>query len=135
MVGNPRYGFLGTAMLPVKAADTLQPIYGLTAFGLLIYFLVTGQFAVVLPAAGIMLGKLGIDLAFHLYSVLLYRRWTGDGRTNNLGLAFLAALAEPFSFQLFRHAGAALGWVVFLTGQRSWGTKSRFGAVAESGAE
>jgi len=135
MVGNPRYGFLGTAMLPVKAADTLQPIYGLTAFGLLIYFLVTGQFAVVLPAAGIMLGKLGIDLAFHLYSVLLYRRWTGDGRTNNLGLAFLAALAEPFSFQLFRHAGAALGWVVFLTGQRNWGTKSRFGAVAESGAE
>ena len=36
MVGNPRYGWLGLAMLPVKAADTLQPIYGLTAVVLLI---------------------------------------------------------------------------------------------------
>ena len=57
MVGNPRYGWLGLAMLPVKAADTLQPIYGLTAFFLLIFFLLTGRFAVVLPAAGVMLAK------------------------------------------------------------------------------
>ncbi len=135
MVGNPRYGWLGLAMLPVKAADTLQPIYGLTAFFLLIFFLVTGRFAVVLPAAGVMLGKVGIDLAFHIYSVVLYRRWTGDRRSNSLGHAFAAALAEPFSFQLFRHLGAALGWFVFLTGRRNWGTKSRFSAVAPSGAE
>ena len=135
MVGNRRFGYLGTAMLPVKAADTLQPVYGLTAFGLLIYFLATGQFAVVLPAAGVMLAKIGIDLAFHIWSVFLYRRWTGDVRGNRLTHAFAAAIAEPFSFQLFRHLGAALGWFVFLTGRRSWGTKSRFGTVAPSGAE
>ncbi len=132
MVGNRRYGWLGTAMLPVKAADTLQPFYGLTAFFLLAYFLLTGQFAVVIPAAGIMLGKIGIDLAFHLYSVVIYRHWTGDARSNRLTHAFLAAIAEPFSFQLFRHLGAALGWFVFLTGRRSWGTKSRFGTVTQS---
>jgi cellulose synthase/poly-beta-1,6-N-acetylglucosamine synthase-like glycosyltransferase len=135
MVGNRRYGWLGLAMLPVKAADTLQPIYGLTAFGLLIWFLATGQFAIVLPVAGIMLGKIVIDLSFHVWSVILYRRWTGDSRHNSLGHAFAAAVAEPFSFQLFRHLGAAMGWWVFLTGRRNWGTKSRFGAIAPSGAE
>ncbi len=28
MVGDRRYGWLGVAMLPVKAIDTLQPLYG-----------------------------------------------------------------------------------------------------------
>ena len=132
MVGNRRYGWLGIAMLPVKAADTLQPVYGLTALGLLAWFLCTGQFGVLLPAAGIMAGKIVIDLGFHLWSVVLYRRWTGDHRSTRLRHALLAALAEPFSFQVFRHAGAALGWFVFLTGQRSWGTASRFGAIPAS---
>ena len=129
MVGNRRYGWLGTAMLPVKAADTLQPVYGLTALGLLAWFLCTGQFAVLLPAAGVMAGKIVIDLSFHLWSVVLYRRWTADDRSTRLSHALLAALAEPFTFQVFRHSGAALGWFVFLTGQRSWGTASRFGAA------
>jgi len=130
MVGNRRYGWLGLAMLPVKAADTLQPVYGLTALGLLGWFLATGQYAVVLPAAGIMLAKIGVDLSFHLWSVVLYRRWTGDERGSSLLQAFLAALAEPFTFQVFRHTGAALGWWVFLTGRRSWGTQSRFAAAS-----
>ncbi len=132
MVGNRRYGWLGLAMLPVKAADTLQPVYGLTALGLLAWFLATGQFGVLLPAAGVMTGKIGIDLSFHLWSVVLYRRWTGDDRSTRLSHALLAALAEPFTFQVFRHTGAALGWFVFLTGRRSWGTQSRFG-VASAG--
>ncbi len=129
MVGNRFYGYLGTAMLPVKAADTLQPIYGLTAFGLLIWFAATGTFSALLPAAGIMVAKIVIDLGFHLWSVVLYRRWTGDSHSTRLSHAFAAALAEPFSFQLFRHSGAALGWFVFLTGRRSWGTQSRFQAA------
>ena len=132
MVGNRRYGWLGTAMLPVKAADTLQPVYGLTALGLLAWFLCTGQFAVLVPAAGVMGGKIVIDLTFHLWSVVLYRRWTGDDRSTRLSHALLAALAEPFTFQVFRHSGAALGWFVFLTGQRSWGTASRFGVASAS---
>ena len=46
MVGDARYGRLGTLMLPVKAMDTLQPLYGLTAFALLLAYLATG------PAGG-----------------------------------------------------------------------------------
>jgi len=130
MVGNRRYGWLGLAMLPVKAADTVQPIYGLTALGLLVYFLVTGAFATVLAASSIMLAKIAIDLSFHLWSVVLYRRWTGEDRGSRLDHALVAALLEPFTFQVFRHAGAALGWWVFLTGRRSWGTESRFAAAA-----
>ena len=130
MVGNRRYGWLGMAMLPVKAADTLQPIYGLTALGLLAWFLGTGQYAVLVPAAGVMVAKIVIDLSFHMWSVVLYRRWTGDDRSTRLDHALLAALAEPFTFQVFRHTGAALGWFVFLTGRRNWGTQSRFGAVS-----
>jgi glycosyltransferase involved in cell wall biosynthesis len=125
MVGNSAYGRLGTWMLPVKAADTLQPIYGLTAFGLLLWYLAHGQWQVLLPAGGIVGAKLAIDLCFHLWSVHLYRRWTGDRTMNRFGYAFAAALLEPFSFQLLRHAGAALGWVVFLTGDRGWGGVGR----------
>ncbi|WP_158743908.1 glycosyltransferase family 2 protein, partial [Acidisphaera sp. L21] len=51
MVGNPAYGRLGTAMLPVKAIDTLQPLYGLTGAVLLLAFLVRGQFGIVGPIA------------------------------------------------------------------------------------
>ena len=47
MVGNRRYGWLGTLMLPVKAFDTMQPIYGLTAVALLIAYLVSGRVSLV----------------------------------------------------------------------------------------
>jgi cellulose synthase/poly-beta-1,6-N-acetylglucosamine synthase-like glycosyltransferase len=134
MVGNPDYGRLGTWMLPVKAADTLQPIYGLTAFALLIAYIVTGRLGVLLPVTGIILGKIAIDLGFHLWSVHLYRRWTGDRTSNAFGYAFVAAVIEPFSFQLLRHVGAALGWVMFLGRQRGWGVQVRVaGAWAGGG--
>jgi cellulose synthase/poly-beta-1,6-N-acetylglucosamine synthase-like glycosyltransferase len=134
MVGERRYGWLGLAMLPVKAIDTMQPVYGLGAFFLLIYFLVTGQFGVLLPAAGVMGAKIAIDLSFHIWSVFLYRRWLGRSGGGHVLGAFLAALAEPFTFQLFRHLGAALGWVVFLRGQSTWGTRRRLAMAPQEGA-
>ncbi len=127
MVGDARLGWLGVAMLPVKAIDTLQPLYGLTAFLLLVFYIVTGRLATLLPVAALIATKIVIDLCFHLWSVRLYRRWIGDGARASPGLALLAALVEPFSFQLLRHWGAALGWVSFLTGQREWGAQRRFG--------
>ncbi len=140
MVGDPRYGWLGTAMLPVKAVDTLQPLYGLTAFFLLLYYLAdylaNGSSAVLGPVAGVIAGKIVLDLAFHLWSVHLYRRWAQgpalevrDTPRASLALAFLAALAEPFTFQILRHTGAAWGWLYFLTGQRQWGKQSRGGLL------
>lgn len=129
MVGNPKYGALGTAMLPVKALDTVQPLYGLAAFGLLVGFLVvgltSGNFNIVWPVLIAMLVKIVIDLAWLLRSLILYRRWTGHGENLSMGGAFLAAIVEPVTFQLLRHAGAAWGWYVFLTGKQVWGASVR----------
>jgi cellulose synthase/poly-beta-1,6-N-acetylglucosamine synthase-like glycosyltransferase len=127
MIGNRRYGLLGTLMLPVKAFDTVQPLYGLTAFFLLLAFLFGGHFAIVLPVLIIILGKIAIDLAFQSWSVHLYRRWSGDTTTSSFGMALLASILEPFSFQLMRHGGAALGWLYFLLKRSEWGTQHREG--------
>jgi cellulose synthase/poly-beta-1,6-N-acetylglucosamine synthase-like glycosyltransferase len=125
MVGNQAYGRLGTWMLPVKAADTLQPLFGLAAFGLLLWHLAHFHVGVLLPVSVVIIAKIGLDLCFHLWSVQLYRNWTGDRTRGRFGYALLAALLEPFSFQLLRHAGAALGWGMFLTGGRGWGRQDR----------
>jgi hypothetical protein len=134
MTGNPRYGTLGMLMLPVKALDTMQPIYGLTAFGLLLAFLLGGHGAIVVSIFGVIGLKTAIDLAFYLWSIHLYRRWTGRGTGATMGMAMLAAVAEPFTFQLLRHAGAALGWLHFLRGGRSWGVQRRTGLVSRDEA-
>jgi cellulose synthase/poly-beta-1,6-N-acetylglucosamine synthase-like glycosyltransferase len=135
MVGNGQFQKLGTRMLPVKALDTLQPLYGLVAFALLIYFVLAGNFAVALPILIVMGVKIVIDLSFHLWSLSRYRRWTGDMQSAGLGKALIASLLEPFTFQLIRHAGAAWGWWTFLTGQSSWGRQNRRGIAAQAAAE
>ena len=127
MVGDTRLGWLGVAMLPVKAVDTLQPLYGLTAFFLLAYFVATGRYGVLGPASALIGLKIAIDIAFHVWSLNLYRRWIGDAQRASIGWALLAALIEPFSFQLLRHVGAALGWVSFLAGTWDWKVQERFG--------
>jgi cellulose synthase/poly-beta-1,6-N-acetylglucosamine synthase-like glycosyltransferase len=131
MVGNPRYGRLGTHMLPVKAFDTMQPLYGLTSVALLLAALAAGRSAVVAPVAGVIAAKIALDLAFYLWSLVLYRRWLGDMARVSLLWAIVAALIEPFTFQVLRHSGAALGWVSFLTGQRGWGLQLRTGLAAQ----
>jgi len=123
MTGNARYGALGRLMLPIKAVDTMQPIYGLTAFVLLLRFLFTGHYTILIPVLVIILSKILIDLWFHLWSVRLYTHWIGERTTAaRMSLAALAALAEPFSFQLMRHAGAAWGWLSFIAGRHRWET-------------
>ena len=130
MVGAARYRRLGTWMLPVKAIDTMQPIYGLCAFALLLWYVGTGRVAMLIPVGGFILGKIVIDLGFHGWSVHLYRNWVGGRTQAKPGLAILAAVIEPFSFQLFRHLGASWGWVYFLTGKRVWGVQKRVVALA-----
>jgi cellulose synthase/poly-beta-1,6-N-acetylglucosamine synthase-like glycosyltransferase len=133
MTGDRRYGKVGWLMMPVKAIDTVQPIYGLTAFALLVAFLFTGNFTIFGPAFGITVGKIAIDLSFHLWSIHLYRRWTRSTVNSSYGMAVLAAFAEPFSFQLLRHTGAALGWVQFISGRRTWGIQHRAGLLGQRG--
>ncbi|MDE1180210.1 glycosyltransferase [Paraburkholderia sp.] len=134
MTGNRRYGALGLLMLPVKAFDTMQPIYGLTAFGLLVGFLFGGHGGIVISIFSVIGIKTAIDLAFYLWSIHLYRRWTGQ-RDAGLWMAAAAAIAEPFTFQLLRHLGAALGWLYFLRGGRAWGVQRRGGLVARAEAQ
>ena len=129
MVGNRAFNWLGLLMLPVKAADTLQPIYGLTAFALLLVYLVTGRFVLFNPVIGVIGLKILVDFAFHLWSIHLYRRWAAPSARISLASGLLAALLEPFSFQILRHLGAAWGWGVFLTGARQWGIQRRLGLV------
>ncbi len=132
MVGNAHYGRLGTAMLPVKALDTVQPIYGIAAFVILVVLAVTGNFRVALPIIGIMLAKVAVDLSFHLWSLGRYKAWTGQHRGLRIGPALIASFAEPFSFQLLRHGGALWGWIAFLTGREKWSRAPRT-AITERG--
>jgi cellulose synthase/poly-beta-1,6-N-acetylglucosamine synthase-like glycosyltransferase len=130
MVGDGRtFGNVGRWMLPVKAVDTMQPIFGLTALGILVVALVRGRFGILVPVSAWILAKIALDLAFHLWSVHLYRRWLGSNTGATFGYALLAALAEPFSFQVLRHLGAALGWVTFLTRSREWGKQERLAVI------
>ena len=62
-------------MLPIKALDTLQPIYGLVGFALLIAYVFTGRVSLLAPVGGVLLAKIALDFAFHLWSIHLYRRW------------------------------------------------------------
>jgi len=89
-----------------------------------------------LPVVGtivlLMLAKVVIDLTFHLWSITLYRRWTGQGDGLGLGPALIASIFEPFTFQLLRHAGACWGWIAFLRGGGGWGKQTRT-AIAQGG--
>ena len=120
MHGDPRYGAVGTLMLPIKAVDTLQPVFGVTALVLLLIFIQRG--APVTPAIiAIIGGKLAIDFGYHLWAVRLYHRWLRQVPGPRVWIgAMLTTLAEPFSFQLLRHCGAIWGWVVLLTGRQDW---------------
>ncbi len=133
MIGNARFRWLGLLMLPVKAADTLQPIYGLTAAGLFIFYAMTGHAGVALAVSGVIGAKIVLDLGFHLWSVLLFRRWLGVTARTSLPAALAVSLVEPFCFQILRHLGAASGWVTFLTGRTSWGRQTRGGLAASAG--
>lgn len=120
MIGSRHYGSVGRVMLPVKVIDTLQPVFGVTAFLLLCYFVITWQPVLPLVLLTILI-KLGIDIVYHSWSVYVYHRWLGrrvSARTWQLAIA--AALAEPFSFQLLRHCGAVLGWLSFLRRRNDW---------------
>lgn len=125
MVGNRRFGMLGTAHMPVKTLDTLQPVAGVAAFIILVTLLAVGRFRIALPILIIMIVKIVFDLSFLIWSLRLYARWTGQEKQLSVRGAVLAAMLEPFSFQLLRHAGALWGWHAFLTGRETWGQQKR----------
>ncbi|CAN5410722.1 glycosyltransferase family 2 protein [soil metagenome] len=127
MVGDRRFGSVGTVMLPIKAVDTAQPVYGLTAFAMLVFFVATGRIDILGPVLLVVAGKLVIDVGYQLWSLRRYRRWVGDHQRGSVVGAAAAALLGPVTFQLLLQTGAALGWIAFLSGARTWGRRHRFG--------
>lgn len=134
MVGDSRLGRLGTVMLPVKALDTVAPLYGLAAVGLLFYFVVTRQLDVLGPVLLVLVGKLGVDMAFHVWALRRYRRWVGDPERASLAGTALVVITEPLTFTLLLHFGALLGWFAFLGGGQRWGGQLRFGLDPAEGS-
>lgn len=127
MVGSSEVGRLGTLMLPIKAVDAVQPLYGLTAFAMLSYFIVTGNRDVLGPIAVVLGGTLFLTLLMQVWSVAQYRRWVGDRHRVSLVGAGVASVLEPFTFRLVLQTGAVLGWIAFLGGSQRWGSIDRFG--------
>lgn len=124
MVGNPRYGSVGRLMLPIKTADTLQPLFGLTAIYFLIGFLFS-ESNLALYALAVIGIKLAIDFCYHLWALRLYHRWLGEPLPAAMWWrATLCTVAEPFFFQIARHIGALMGWLYLFSTQVSW-TPSR----------
>lgn len=125
MIGNRRFGRLGLLMLPVKTLDTVQPFLGLTASATLLGLVAGGHLPLATAILSVLLNKVLLDIVFHAWCLYLYRRWTAAEHAPGYLQAIAAALLEPFSFQILRHLGAALGWHHFLTGRRSWGKQTR----------
>lgn len=132
MVGQPQYGEVGMRMLPVKAVDTLQPFFGLSSLLVLLLSLAHGRWDVLLPAAGLLSIKALADLAFHGWLAHLYRRWTGETNRVSIAGALLAALLEPWTFQILRQAGAVWGWAQFLIGRQRWGNVIRSNTLSQA---
>jgi cellulose synthase/poly-beta-1,6-N-acetylglucosamine synthase-like glycosyltransferase/cytochrome b561 len=120
MIANPAYDAVGTVMLPYKMFDTLQPLFGITAFVLLLGFLF-GRQPVLIPVLIVIAVKLVIDIGFLLWGVSFYNRWKRQqGTVRQWVLAGAVALTEPFCFQLMRHSGAMLGWFAVLSNRVDW---------------
>jgi cellulose synthase/poly-beta-1,6-N-acetylglucosamine synthase-like glycosyltransferase/cytochrome b561 len=120
MIANPAYGAVGTLMLPYKMFDTLQPLFGITAFVLLLGFLF-GRQPVLVPVLVVIAVKLVIDFGFLLWGVSFYNRWKRQpGTPRQWVLAGVAALTEPIFFQVMRHCGAMLGWFAVLSNRIDW---------------
>ena len=129
MVGDARYGRLGTFHLIVKTVDTLLPLYGLAAIVTLACFIALHRALdpVVLVALAV---KFGFDLLMHARCTWLHARWQGTRLTPRLvGRSLLATFTEPFAFQLLRQFGALLGWISFLSGRIDWTPQRPFSAT------
>jgi len=138
-VNSPRLTSRGAALpgwvihIGVVAADTVQPIYGLTALVVLIVLVLRGNAAVLVPVGAIVLAKLVLDLLAYVWAIHLYRRLTGAVANTHFGAALLSALVEPFTFIPLLHTGALLGWWQFLTGGQTWVPQRRNGIRGERG--
>lgn len=120
MTANSKFGVIGRFMLPLKAFDTIQPLIGAAALGVLMGLIVM-QSSILRVVFSIILAKLIIDLLFNLWGLYLYHRWINQRLTaQQWPQALIYTLLTPFGFQWLRHIGACLGWWSYLTKKLHW---------------
>jgi cellulose synthase/poly-beta-1,6-N-acetylglucosamine synthase-like glycosyltransferase len=135
MVGDRRLGKLGTVMLPIKAVDTLQPFYGLTALALLAYFIADQRVDILGPVLVVVAGRIAIDIVVSIWLLRGYRSWVGDPQRASVAGITASTAVGALTFQLLLLTGAALGWLAFLSGSQRWGSQRRFGMTAPRGSQ
>jgi cellulose synthase/poly-beta-1,6-N-acetylglucosamine synthase-like glycosyltransferase len=120
MVGNNRYGAVGSYMLCLKTLDLLLPIYALAAAVILVVLLCV-RHGLDIFIVKVIVAKLIFDLILHAYSIFIYQKWQGIPLSRKLWLqSFGATLTEPFVFQIMRQLGAVFGWLAFLRRRIDW---------------
>mgnify|MGYP003608484362 FL=1 len=112
-------------MLQMKMFDAIQPYLGLSAFSILGILIAQADFTQPNPTLYIIfliiLGKMILDLVYHCWGMWIYHRWTEIPLSlKNLPAILFATIFAPFTFQIVKLMGAALGWWVFLTNQKNW---------------
>ena len=125
MMANQKYGAVGRLMLPMKMFDAIQPYLGLSAFIILGILIFQADFTQPNPTLYaiflFILGKMILDLVYHCWGMWIYHRWTEIPLSlKNLPAILFATIFAPFTFQIVKLMGAALGWWVFLTNQKNW---------------
>lgn len=125
LVGNPRYGRVGTQMLVIKAFDTLQPMHGLASVIVLLALIASGRTEVLPAIAALIAAKILVDLVSSVWIVALYHRLTGDRSAGRPMPTIAAIVADFLGFMPLRHAGAAWGWIAMLRGRPRWGAHTR----------
>lgn len=136
MIGNPRYGRIGTVVLPYYLAfELLGPVLELaglvTVVGGLAFGLVNTEFAVLFLVVA-----LGYGILLSIVSIAIeelgYRRYR---RGRDLGIAVLAAVVENLGFRQLHAWWRLHGLWQSLRGQDVvWGTMTRTGFTTEADA-
>ncbi len=97
-------------------------------------YLVRGNFGVLAPVAGVIGAKIVLDLAFHLWSVYLYRRWIGHSSESEHGAGLHGCADRAVHLSDPAPHGCSLGLVDFPDGARYVGRQTRVGLVDADGA-
>jgi cellulose synthase/poly-beta-1,6-N-acetylglucosamine synthase-like glycosyltransferase len=129
MAGDPSFGLLGMAMLPVKAIDAVQPIAVLLSALIAVLLALGGHWAVLRDVAALVGLKMALDMLCLLWGQLVFRRWTGRRAVGHLPAALICAALDCVSYLLLRNLGSASGWAVLFSRPTRWGPQSRSGVL------
>lgn len=115
MIGARRFGLLGLWMLPVKAVDTMLPVWGLVSLTILLTSFVVGRNRWTLLALSIFAAKWLFDVTLSFLMLRQHRKLFPNYQPHVSQKVLLACLlTESFSFHWFRQIAVvnAYGWCI-----------------------